>query len=444
MAINADIGIIANPRGGGFVSVNDPASIRSVARIAGAPSLPEVSLEGFDTAGTMSSKHSALVDGNASLYKELITDTSGNTYDYITLDTSSAGNGAVHIQNKDNSGYVEIGASDVALQTTTGAINIKSEDSAAPGTITIQSLDTSIGNPTSGNNGTLTLAGNSATLSTYDNMSPSSATLTVAGTGVTTLNTGSTLNVFTMAISGGNLIMTKDPNNQSASIVNDSDMTVSTTYGNLNLESPYYTFVRGGGGTSVMEMYNGYIAMTANSGPISMTVPNETNVAITTGGKMSIDQTGLTSGNDPIYSLKNVDGNEATIRKQAAGSGDALFIDNNAPIIMAPSGDQCIKMLTGGVTELTGDSSQVRFLNATAVQKATLNYADLTTKVTLECPGSGEVALDAGTGGLTLATDGDLVLDGAAIISATAGSNSGQHLRIKLNGVYYKIKLEND
>jgi hypothetical protein len=28
--------------------------------------------------------------------------------------------------------------------------------------------------------------------------------------------------------------------------------------------------------------------------------------------------------------------------------------------------------------------------------------------------------------------------------SGTAGGNSGQHLRIKLNGTYYKIKLEND
>lgn len=41
-------------------------------------------------------------------------------------------------------------------------------------------------------------------------------------------------------------------------------------------------------------------------------------------------------------------------------------------------------------------------------------------------------------------TTGDLIFTGTNIQSSTSGSNSGQHLRIKLNGVYYKIKLEDD
>jgi hypothetical protein len=41
-------------------------------------------------------------------------------------------------------------------------------------------------------------------------------------------------------------------------------------------------------------------------------------------------------------------------------------------------------------------------------------------------------------------TTGDLILTGTNLQSATHGGNSGQHLRIKLNGTYYKIKLEND
>ena len=41
-------------------------------------------------------------------------------------------------------------------------------------------------------------------------------------------------------------------------------------------------------------------------------------------------------------------------------------------------------------------------------------------------------------------TAGDLVLEGANIESGSAGGNSGQHLRIKLNGTYYKIALLND
>jgi hypothetical protein len=38
----------------------------------------------------------------------------------------------------------------------------------------------------------------------------------------------------------------------------------------------------------------------------------------------------------------------------------------------------------------------------------------------------------------------DLVFNGASIESGTSGGNSGQHLRIKLNGVYYKIALQDD
>jgi hypothetical protein len=41
-------------------------------------------------------------------------------------------------------------------------------------------------------------------------------------------------------------------------------------------------------------------------------------------------------------------------------------------------------------------------------------------------------------------TTGDILFTGTNLQSNTAGGNSGQHLRIKLNGTYYKIKLEDD
>jgi hypothetical protein len=41
-------------------------------------------------------------------------------------------------------------------------------------------------------------------------------------------------------------------------------------------------------------------------------------------------------------------------------------------------------------------------------------------------------------------TTGDLIFTGTNLQSATSGANTGQHLRIKLNGVYYKIRLEAD
>jgi len=63
----------------------------------------------------------------------------------------------------------------------------------------------------------------------------------------------------------------------------------------------------------------------------------------------------------------------------------------------------------------------------------------------------GNIALSAtasaGVGHLTLepkSATGDLIFNGTNIQSGTSGGNSGQHLRIKLNGVYYKIALQQD
>ena len=41
-------------------------------------------------------------------------------------------------------------------------------------------------------------------------------------------------------------------------------------------------------------------------------------------------------------------------------------------------------------------------------------------------------------------TAGDLIFNSTNIQSGSSGSNSGSHLRIKLNGTYYKIDLKND
>jgi hypothetical protein len=64
---------------------------------------------------------------------------------------------------------------------------------------------------------------------------------------------------------------------------------------------------------------------------------------------------------------------------------------------------------------------------------------------------SGNLLLSAvsstGTGHFTIepkSATGDLIFNGNNIQSATSGGNSGQHLRIKLNGVYYKIALQQD
>jgi hypothetical protein len=38
----------------------------------------------------------------------------------------------------------------------------------------------------------------------------------------------------------------------------------------------------------------------------------------------------------------------------------------------------------------------------------------------------------------------DLLLTGTSIINSSAGGSSGQHLRININGTFYKIQLLTD
>ena len=99
--------------------------------------------------------------------------------------------------------------------------------------------------------------------------------------------------------------------------------------------------------------------------------------------------------------------------------------------------------LSGADIKVRSDTGSVDFFNAANASRASLNLDEATSKVSLT-HSAGEVALDAVGGSVSISTDVDLILDGAGIIAASAGGNSGQHLRIKLNGVYYKIKLEND
>lgn len=72
-----------------------------------------------------------------------------------------------------------------------------------------------------------------------------------------------------------------------------------------------------------------------------------------------------------------------------------------------------------------------------------------------ETGNTGSISIDNDTGNLDISssnniilkpndTNGDIIFTGGNLKFASAGLNSGQHLRINLNGTYYKIRLEND
>ena len=117
-------------------------------------------------------------------------------------------------------------------------------------------------------------------------------------------------------------------------------------------------------------------------------------------------------------------------------------------------GGELIWTNTSGTNGLTIESNQDLDLISTKaggfINMTSVSSIDITaTGDNLVLRGGAVAQLEAtGTGASVIlkpeTTAGDLVLEGANIESGSAGGNSGQYLRIKLNGTYYKIKLETD
>jgi len=134
----------------------------------------------------------------------------------------------------------------------------------------------------------------------------------------------------------------------------------------------------------------------------------------TSSGNMTIETTASTgNGNITI----NTNGTNAVGDINMTAKGNVDIISNGA----------------GGFIDLTAVSSIA--LTATG-DNLVLRGGTL---AQLEATGAGgDIIIKPETGA------GDLVFEGANIESASRGSNSGQNLRIKLNGVYYKIQLYDD
>jgi hypothetical protein len=173
-----------------------------------------------------------------------------------------------------------------------------------------------------------------------------------------------------------------------------------------------------------------------------------------------------------------------TLRNSSIGGEDgsiefSAFVDGAVNTFLQINGNEnevnCLKTLdmgsganirssTGNIVLTTATSSGIG--NVDVIAKGNVNiisngaggFIDLTavSSVSLTATGDnlvlrgGTLAQLEGTGtGADVVikpetTAGDLVLEGTNIESASRGSNSGQNLRIKLNGTYYKIQLYDD
>jgi hypothetical protein len=86
-------------------------------------------------------------------------------------------------------------------------------------------------------------------------------------------------------------------------------------------------------------------------------------------------------------------------------------------------------------TDITTSQAKGISINNPNSAPASISYSDGISSTPLQITSSTS---------LNFTTANDLILDGTNIISGSAGISSGQHLRILLNGTYYKIALLND
>jgi hypothetical protein len=86
-------------------------------------------------------------------------------------------------------------------------------------------------------------------------------------------------------------------------------------------------------------------------------------------------------------------------------------------------------------------------MNGQPLKTATGNLA--LSSVNSAGPGNVDITAKSGAtinlvGNVNIQPTDQLTFTGASLQSITSGGNSGQHLRINLNGVFYKIRLEDD
>jgi hypothetical protein len=143
-----------------------------------------------------------------------------------------------------------------------------------------------------------------------------------------------------------------------------------------------------------------------------------------------------------------------TIRDNIAGTEDgsiemSCFVAGAVSTFLQLNGNEnevnCLKVL-----DMTGNN--IRTNTGDLVITA---YASTGTgNISINAKGNAQLAGETGATNITN-TNGNIQLTSGGVASdleltcpnwesSTSGGNSGQHLRIKLNGVYYKIRLEND
>ena len=272
--------------------------------------------------------------------------------------------------------------------------------------------------------------------------------------------------------------------NALTTLTSDAPLTVSTTGGNLNVNA-----------SNIAGMAGASVSITASSSGLQLSAPasNITSTSLT-GQQVVVSTTNnianptltITNSNasiasypvirtdrpTPVSVAGDVLGAISTWADDASGvSREWTRIQTNAENVSTSPANQDGTLSFWG--SINGTVSQVANFNGAQNENNMFRPLDMNgndirsnsgSMIISTLPSSGTGNLDvkakasAQFGGETGFTNvyntggeiqfncagGDWVMTCPAWESPTAGGNSGNHLRIKLNGVYYKIKLEND
>jgi hypothetical protein len=185
-------------------------------------------------------------------------------------------------------------------------------------------------------------------------------------------------------------------------------------------------------------------------------------IRTTTGNMMITTTSSSGTGNLQIQAKDTASISAPSIGLTASGTALNLQAPNpfsfvnitgyNGVTTIAITGDINTTTTSGDITTTAtaGDVNIISNGGGKSINLTSVSSVDIeATGDNLTLTGGALIQLEAtGTGADIIikpeTTAGDLVFEGANIESGSRGGNSGQNLRIKLNGVYYKIQLYDD
>jgi hypothetical protein len=363
------------------------------------------------------------VENDINCYRQL--DMNGNnikssTTDLVLNSTTSSGNGDIRLTSK-RSVFLTAG-------TTEGAI----------GAITTDGDMNFTANRLTGSNGSFNVvAGSNITLST------ASAT----GTGQIVLSPKNTSNVLVNGVMRQEWVSGSD----TSTIIYENDAPSLNSAINMN-----YTSTAGNMGTNIQNIpsiqrivqSDGVLNRSAEYSPTKIVLSGD-------GGARTFNIENKVNANDNRMYLFNNQGGGIYTSSGIINANNAsqLFLgwtnNANSKFTNITTSDNTTSSIVHSNT-IDGNSFDITTntdLNLISTKAG--GVAQLVSPNGVEIRGDNSIVLNASNnagGSITLSCNstGDLLFNGANLESGSSGSNSGQHLRIKLNGTYYKIQLLND